>query len=59
MCVAEEVVQVVGQQLKHQAQVIPEHEVPLQVYCGRRGNRLDALAAGELGPTVTTSGKLQ
>lgn len=33
--VAQEVVQVVGKQLEHQAQVVPEHEVPLQVHCGK------------------------
>lgn len=32
--VTEQVIEVVGQQLKHQAQVAPEHEMPLQVHCG-------------------------
>ena len=35
--VAQEVVQVVGKQLEHQAQVVPKHEVPLQVHCGEGG----------------------
>ena len=35
--VAQEVVQVVGEQLEHQAQVVPEHEVPLQVHCQEGG----------------------
>lgn len=33
VCVAQEVVQVVGKQFENQAQVVPEHEVPLQVHC--------------------------
>lgn len=38
MRVAQEVIQVVGKQLEHQAQVVPEHEVPLQVHC-REGDQ--------------------
>ena len=37
MRVAQEVVQVVEKQLEHQAQVVPEHEVPLQVHCWQGG----------------------
>lgn len=33
MRIAQEVVQVVGKQFEHQAQVVPEHEVPLQMHC--------------------------
>lgn len=31
--VSQEVVQIVGQKLKHQAKVVPKHEVSLQVHC--------------------------
>lgn len=31
ICVTKQVIQVVGQHLKHQTEVVPEHEVPLQV----------------------------
>lgn len=41
VCVAQEVIQVVGEQLKHQAQVVPEHEVPLQVHCREGTDRDD------------------
>lgn len=50
--VAQEVVQVVGQQLEHQAQVVPEHEVPLQVHCeggektGQRRNGSERAGGG-------------
>lgn len=33
--VPQQVVQVVGQHLKHQAQVVPEHEVALQMHWGK------------------------
>ncbi|KAF7242430.1 putative beta-glucosidase I, partial [Varanus komodoensis] len=37
--VTEQVIEVVGQQLKHQAQMAPEHEMPLQVHWKHSGNR--------------------
>ena len=37
--VAQQVVQVVAEQLKHQTQVVPEHEVALQFHCNEGWKR--------------------
>ena len=36
--VAQQLIEVVGEQLKHQTQVVAEHEVPLETDCRGAGN---------------------
>ena len=35
--VAEELVEIVGEELKDQTEMVPEHEVTLETHCGRGG----------------------
>ena len=37
--VPQQIVQVVGEHLEHQAEVVPEHEVTLQVDCGEERSK--------------------